>query len=72
MNNEIRDKFLTETMGKCNHKWTINIPPNDWLGTCYQCRRCGKLSVRQQLGTIDFSTWQGFGKLWEWARQQTW
>ncbi len=21
---------------------------------------------------VDFSTWEGFGKLWEWAKQQSW
>lgn len=46
--NEIRDKFLTETIGE------------DWnYETNYD-------------NMNNFSTWAGFGKLWEWAFIQDW
>jgi len=61
-----RDKFLTEAMGECWHKWD---PTNVEQG--FTCRHCGR-QWHHLLAKTDFSTWQGFGKLWEWAQKQEW
>jgi hypothetical protein len=65
MNTE-RDKFLTEAMGECWHEWHYRV-----YGY-YQaiCRKCGR-EVKEAFDN-DFSTWTGFGKLWEWAQKQEW
>lgn len=55
-----RDKFLTKAMGECWHDYSY---PNN-------CVKCNKQI--QDLYFIDFSTWSGFGKLWEWAQKQEW
>lgn len=67
-----RDKFLTEAMGECWHSWS------------YSDRRCLKCNLSYTIihvgfhiapkdgGYIDFSTWEGFGKLWAWAIGQKW
>ena len=54
-----RDKFLTEAMSKCWHEGTS---------------RCRKCHARYHLVPThpDFSTWPGFGLLWEWAQKQEW
>jgi hypothetical protein len=57
---EQRDKYLTEAMGEC---WP-DFAPN---GFCRKCN-CDKRFPYH----IDFSTWQGFGKLLEWAKEQIW
>lgn len=31
----------------------------------------GNLSL-DEIPVVDFSTWEGFGKLWEWVKKQTW
>ena len=50
-----RDKFLTEAMGECWHE----VLGGQW--NCYKCRNENTLNY-------DFSTWEGFGKLLEKAR----
>jgi hypothetical protein len=59
-----RDKFLTEQMGECWH---------DLFRHCSKCaaycRKCQKEIYEEQ---NNFSTWEGFGKLWEWAQKQEW
>ena len=69
MNTE-RDKFLTEAIGECWHD------PDPWLDADqffpdprYAC--CGVSKIRGKK-LIDFSTWDGFGKLWTWAQEQEW
>lgn len=69
-----RDKFLTEVMGEC---WHIRegIEYYTDSGTPYHVCRCGKKLVFHEISTFynpNFSTWIGFGKLWEWATQQDW
>lgn len=71
MKNE-RDKFLTEAMGECWHEWEgpqyykqVDDSPR------YVCQLCGIGSAYNTRQT-DFSTWTGFGKLWEWAQGQEW
>ena len=53
-----RDKFLTEVMGECWHEMSK-------FGNCAKCK------VHNYYQN-DFSTWKGFGKLWEWATTQAW
>ena len=72
----MRDKFLTEALGECWHTnsadWEFRAP---WP---YRCL-CGygtdyKVELDQHCcdSQPDFSTWEGFGKLWEWAQKQDW
>lgn len=71
MNNQERDKFLTEAMGETWHEWVLpeehckHIP-----GIRYKCK-CGGFHPTLKRNN-DFSTWAGFGKLWEWSRLQEW
>jgi hypothetical protein len=82
---EDRDKFLTDAMGECWHEWKNlgdgcqigdDISPPSWTDD-FKCLRCdcksyaGKPCTPAQ-SDYDFSTWTGFGKLWEWARDQEW
>jgi len=74
MNTE-RDKFLTEAMGKCWHEWYQK--PNFIDG--HHCKHCGLYWPRKPckktqiiIQGCNLSTWEGFGKLWEWALQQEW
>ena len=69
------NKFLTEAMGLGWHEYlkvsgdSIHIPLE------LNCGSCGEVVAREpdriEINN-DFSTWQGFGKLWEWARKQDW
>jgi hypothetical protein len=57
-----RDQFLTEWLGECWHE----VPDN---GFKYQiCKKCGA-AILIVTGWQDFSTWPGFGKLWEAAQK---
>jgi hypothetical protein len=62
-----RDKYLTEAMGECWHTIT-----ND----NYCCPLCGELfncpKGFDPEEHINFSTWEGFGKLWEFCQKQEW
>lgn len=59
MNTE-RDKRLTEAMGECWHEKKPVLVP--------QCIKCFKTDYVQN----DFSTPDGFFKLWNWAQGQEW
>ena len=63
-----RDKFLTEAMGECWHEAKCSY--NDGWSIDYECR-CGLRWTEEdnQLNNNNFSTWEGFGKLWEWVRR---
>lgn len=61
----MRDKFLTEAMGECWHEWV-----NQRSHEAVACTKCDGLWGTDR--TPDFSSWQGFGKLWEWAQGQEW
>ena len=72
MNEEI-SKYLTEAMGEC---WHDNTHTKGNHTICNDCRITGYLTnywwdKMKELRT-DFSTWEGFGKLWEWSRNQEW
>jgi hypothetical protein len=62
-----RDKYLTEAMGECWHE-------SDWGQTiCKHCRRTNDpryFDFDEQNKT--FSSWSGFGKLWNWSQKQEW
>ena len=60
-----RNKFLTEAMGECWHDVRIGTLHGVLVNTC---RNCGKRR-KSDLSNPDFSTWEGFGKLWEWAQK---
>lgn len=65
MNNK-RDKFLTEAMGECWHKGIHPLYKS-------QCSKCGKLfTSSHQVSHTNFSTPDGFFKLWNWAQEQAW
>lgn len=64
--NTDRDKFLIEAMGECWHKKTF------WSGVGIICEECNDNHDLVRLMRIDFSTWPGFGKLWNWATEQDW
>jgi hypothetical protein len=81
--NQTRDKFLTEAMGGCWHTYADN--PDVYFhftkmcqeAECVVCRDIVPLESKEALSAPeptqnDFSTWPGFGKLWEWAQQQEW
>jgi hypothetical protein len=57
-----REKFLCEAMGIC---WHENFPVCDKCGEEYDV-------VNFHNSLPDFSTWEGFGKLFEWVKDQRW
>ena len=66
-----RDKFLTEAMGECWHEWEGHV--SDYK-RCMKCHKDGGYpeGFRVRLINNNFSIWEGFGKLWEWAQKQEW
>lgn len=75
-----RDKFLTEAMGECWHKSHSTIPYHD--NTIIHVCKCGERGSLYDLFSSNeanyfhqdnnFSTWEGFGKLWNWSQKQPW
>lgn len=72
MTTQERDKFLTEAMGLCWHDSVTNE-------TCDNCGITADVNMPNYVPPfqgkwlrIDFSTWAGFGALWEWAQKQEW
>lgn len=67
------NKYLTEAMGECWHEVSQK---HIYYGGCGRCIHCKKIvSVKYQSHEcvrVDFTTWTGFGKLWEWATKQDW
>lgn len=73
MNTE-RDKFLTEQMGECWHEWEQVYNEGG-----SKCKTCGKYwplppdeETRKVIQGCNFSTREGFGKMWEWAKGHEW
>jgi len=58
-----RDEFLTEAMGGCWHERAHRYPFHPSYNRCAKC--CKQLEFNSK-AYWDFSTWEGFGKLWEW------
>ena len=72
-----RDKFLTEAMGECWHEPKLANALQSVCKHCKQMRYRSTKHINENLAPewaqkYDFSTWQGFGKLWEWAEDQKW
>jgi len=66
--NEERDKFLTKAIGECWHE-----PEDGYYDySCVHCGIYGRTPKSVIIKRIDFSTWEVFGKLWEWAIKQEW
>jgi hypothetical protein len=64
-----RDKYLTEAMGMCYHE-NRNVYWDDDLHEDSRiiCKHCSKINTNNS----NFSTWEGFGKLWEFCQEQEW
>ena len=74
------DKFLTEAMGECWHdpqtlyydgKGNESFNQFEIKGVTRQKKVCGSCKTRYYENN-NFLTWEGFGKLWEWAEEQLW
>lgn len=75
--NTKRDKFLTEVMGKCWHEEVHECCVNGELKMVCKCGIYAQKGYHDILSsgfkqTYDFSTWDGYGKLWEWVQGQKW
>lgn len=74
----MRDKYLTKAMGECWHVLDC-CPEKDSDGITYHCELCNadfsfswdKVGSSLKFNN-DFSTWEGFGKLWEFCQKQEW
>jgi len=64
--NEERDKFLTEAMGACWHRYNEEKPLMTYSLLAYLCEKCGAFI----LGNNDFSNDEDFPKLRAWAASQ--
>ena len=60
----MRDKFLTEAMELC---WHDLAKVGKYQMACFKCGKAKQFALNP-----DFSTWQDFGQLWEWAIKQDW
>lgn len=69
MNTE-RDSFLTEAMGLCWHELSVNYS----RPVCIKCDKNEYDNPNFSLENYkyNFSTWDGFGILWEWSIKQEW
>lgn len=63
------NKFFTELLGGCFHKWEDPFE-DGWLSQHNQCTKCKKYRDEALDDRINFFTWEGFGKLWNWAITQ--
>lgn len=62
-----RDKYLTESLGECWHGISRTNNPR------HTCTKCGLKSDELYTFTFNnFSTPDGFFKLWNWAQEQEW
>lgn len=66
--NEGRDKFLTEAMGGCWHelekvRFTDAAGGGDFYYRCSKCKLSEAGFVKVSFSPVDFSTWEGLGKL---------
>jgi hypothetical protein len=61
-----RDQFLTEWMGECWHEYVSYNWRDSAKGKVnhtFACNKCGHQDIERK--NNNFSTWPGFGKLWE-------
>lgn len=66
-----RDKYLTEQMGECYHVYEKTRSPRVTIDDKDLCLICNN-RISLNYSNPDFSTWNGFGKLFEWSTAQTW
>lgn len=71
MNTE-RDRFLTEAMGQCWHDWSERFDGHTSYLNCLKCHAYNSNTIERFRPSMDFSTWSGFGILWEWGINQNW
>ena len=72
MSNEDINKYLTEAMGECWHDY-LKLLNDDHSGSPhFICKKCDEHHYSWDYQHSDFFTWQGYGKLWEWATKQEW
>lgn len=64
--NKERDKFLTEAMGECWH----NDFPECQNDSYTKCKKCGVYGPYPIESFVDYSTWEGFGKLIDWCKSE--
>lgn len=74
---EERDKYLTEAMGECWHEFTLDDPHLKPVEGSYGICNCGyRINYlhfhAHTKYNPKFSTWDGFGKLYEWSVEQDW
>jgi len=63
-----RDRILTEKVIRgCWHEWPEK-PTFLFQSRSDLCKKCG--GFKGMVGYIDFSSWKGFGELWEQLRQR--
>jgi hypothetical protein len=84
MDKAARNKKLIEAMGGCWHESSEVIPySGEETHTCKCGASVSKSTISPSAATrdpwdrlrypsADFSSWDGFGRLWAWAKQQNW
>jgi len=65
-----RNAFLTEEMGGCAQDEGL-FRDSGYL-CCVKCNQIVDRGMTPCLGVTDFSTGDGFFKLWNWSREQVW
>lgn len=65
-----RDEFLTEYMGECVHIFDIDWDNREFVEKHY-CLICNA-DFNHVTKLNDFSTPNGFFKLWNWSQKQEW
>ncbi len=67
-----RDEFITEkVLGGCWHEFgEMKIEKSKTFVECKRCRWRIGFYESLEYRNLDFSTWEGFGKLWNFCRTQ--
>lgn len=65
----MKNKILTELIGECYHDFSFyeEYESNKCIG---RVCRCG--AIEGPIKQNNFSTWEGFGKLWNFIQTQSW
>jgi hypothetical protein len=73
------DKFLTEAMGECWHERIeadigefMNPDIRSWSCRCDIKNTMVWPDYCRHFRNNDFSTWEGFGKLFSWSKKERW